>query len=285
MLLTAGCSVPQSIALEACCATCDEAAQKGHLACLRAARARGCSWSASTAETAAALKDCQLLMWALANGCRWKQPCFHWVAVRGWLLILDWMARHWNVVPGCPGVTRYEFGALAAAVAAYCGHLHVLQALADNPQVSCWPLQDRSPILPALASKGGQLDVLRWLAAFDARFDERVCQLAPSVPILDWALQQGVPAGGVYQHNPIVCAQRDATLNGRRELCICVAKANYMVQKTAGATHEHCSLAALPVQVVRSITSSVWYDVSLQPGSHSPHMSRKDRVVDAVAGV
>jgi hypothetical protein len=160
------------------CKTCDDAAEKGHLVCLRYLHEKGCpldSWTCATASNNGHL-DC--LKYAHENGCPWDVRTCKYAAVGGHLDCLKY--AHEN---GCPWDDRICTHTVLR------GHLLCLKYAHEN---GCpWNSDTCSQ-----AASGGYLDCLKYLHENGCPWDEWTCSYAAEGGHLDclkYAHENGCP--------------------------------------------------------------------------------------------
>jgi hypothetical protein len=127
-----------------CCETTHDAAEKGHLECLKYLHKKGCEWNYNTCIVAAKNGHLECLKYAYENGCEWNEKVCLYAAENKHLECLRY--AHEN---GCPWDDN------ACMEAAYYGHLECLKYLHEN---GCsW---DKWTC--AYAAQNGHLECLRY---------------------------------------------------------------------------------------------------------------------------
>lgn len=178
------------------------AAEAGHLSMLQWLSAEGHSyWKASACAGAAAGGHLEVLQWCRRQGCAWNpvvrsmlnQPYVH-LHMEGRRCHSN--GCHHNGTPGedfeqCAPSCQLHLrpGAVVCSLAAWHGHLHVLQwAHAEGCEM------DAS--VCSSAADGGHLELLRWACAQGCVPDSRACFFAAEMghlAVLQWLRHQGCP--------------------------------------------------------------------------------------------
>ncbi|ATZ80155.1 ankyrin repeat domain-containing protein [Bodo saltans virus] len=184
------------------CKNCDDAAQNGHLECLKYAHENGCSWDLFTSSVAARNGHLECLKYAHENGCSWNLFTCENAAQNGHLECLKY--AHEN---DCP------WDEWTCAYAAKNGQFKCLKYLHEN---GC-PWDERTCYY---AAENGHLECLKYAHENGCPWDEDTCSSAAQngqLECLKYAHENGCP------WNMQTCAK--AAQNGHLE-CLKYAHKN-----------------------------------------------------------
>lgn len=160
----------------------------------------GVPLSEALVRLAAAASNLDVLDWLHAHGCPWNFTATMVAAAQsGDLRVIGWAHRHGRPADGSIPSLSFGFAAIEG------GHLAVLRYLQEHGLLR---LTTKS-VLPWLAARAGQLEILRWLRDGGCAFDELTCYSAAMgghLDVLKWLRAQGCP----WEHGDIREAVRFA---------------------------------------------------------------------------